>query len=319
LKILKLDEAIATLQKGGVVAIPTETVYGLAGWIFSEDGLKKIFSTKERPFFDPLIVHVDTIEKAKKLTSDWTNAHEVLAQAFWPGPLTLIAEKNTQVHSLITSGLTSVGLRCPRHPLTLELLAHLEGGLAAPSANKFGKTSPTRSEHVEAEFGDEVGILEGGPCEIGIESTVIGIKALTDGFLIEIFRPGFYTGETIATLLHQKGLKAEVRYAESPVAPGQLKHHYMPRIPLVIVPPSFDWKKDHALVSKGLHGDFTHPALWTLPLDVTLASRELYEALRSFDKKGHDLILVKKEPRHQDEAWKGIWNRLEKASSLRLE
>jgi L-threonylcarbamoyladenylate synthase len=136
-----IQEAKEKLLKGDVVAIPTETVYGLAGWIYSEAGLKKIFSTKERPFFDPLIVHIDTIAKARALSSKWTKVHEVLAENCWPGPLTLIALKHSSVSPLITSGLDSIGLRIPRHPETLKLLSLLDGGLAAPSANKFGKTS----------------------------------------------------------------------------------------------------------------------------------------------------------------------------------
>lgn len=296
------------LLKGEVVAIPTETVYGLGGWIYSEAGLKKIFSTKERPFFDPLIVHIDSIEKARTLTSEWTQIHEVLATHCWPGPLTLIAKKNDKVSPLITSGLDSVGLRCPRHEQTLKLLASIEGGVAAPSANKFGKTSPTTSKHVYDEFGDAVAILEGGPSDIGIESTVAGVK----GNRVEIFRPGHYTAKMLSEILRNNNIEADVVYAESPVAPGQLKHHYMPKIPLVIVPENFVWE------NKDIGINFKKPVIWKQPLSPELASRELYQKMREFDEQGFDIIFAERNSHHFSEEWLGIWNRLEKAKTLAL-
>lgn len=318
MKFVDLKQAQEKLLSGDVIAIPTETVYGLGGWINSVSGLQKIFSTKERPFFDPLIVHVDTIQKARALTSEWTEVHEALAQAAWPGPLTLIARKNDSVHPLITAGLDSVGIRCPKHDLTLKLLAMIEGGVAAPSANKFGKTSPTSSAHVYAEFGEEVSILEGGSCEIGIESTVAGVKRTAEGVVIEIFRPGFYTSKMLEEILQNKNIQAKVVYAQSPVAPGQLKHHYMPKIPLVIVPQDFDWNHDHFHIESKLGHSFSHPKFWELSLDPRIASRELYENLRRFDLEGFDVIVISKKPHHHSEDWLGIWNRLEKAQTLWL-
>lgn len=306
MKLTDIKNAVRLLREGEVVAIPTETVYGLGGWIQSRKGLEKIFSVKERPFFDPLIVHVAGISEARKLTSHWTDIHEALAKAAWPGPLTLIAEKAPEIDSLITSGLTSVGLRCPDHALTLELLRNIEGGVAAPSANKFGKTSPTLAQHVSDEFGDSVSILDGGPCRVGIESTVAGVN----GNVVEIYRPGFYTAAMLKEILAKSGIKAEVKYSESPVAPGQLKHHYMPKIPLWIVSPDFDWGKDKAKI-----GQFSRPVFWEQPEDPALASRELYESLRKFDSEGFDLIITKKRPHHHTEDWMGIWNRLGKAKT----
>jgi L-threonylcarbamoyladenylate synthase len=308
LKQIDIDTAQHLLISGDVVAIPTETVYGLGGWIFSEEGLRKIFSTKERPFFDPLIVHVDSIEKAKNLTSQWTETHEVLAKNCWPGPLTIIAKKNNKVNSLITSGLDSVGLRCPRHEKTLALLSKIEGGIAAPSANKFGKTSPTTSQHVFEEFGESVSILEGGQCDIGIESTVIGVK----NNLVEIFRPGFYTAKMLTDILRAHNINSPVVYSESPVAPGQLKHHYMPKIPLVIVPENFSWENKQI----GIH--FKNPVVWKQPLSPEIASRELYQKMREFDEQGFDIIFAERNSHHYAEEWIGIWNRLEKAKTLRL-
>ena len=315
---MDLDKARDLLLQGEVVAIPTETVYGLGGWIQSEAGLKKIFSTKERPFFDPLIVHVDGIPNARKLSSNWTVVHQALAEALWPGPLTLIAKKASHVNPLITAGLDSVGIRCPRHPETLKLLSQIEGGVAAPSANKFGKTSPTTSEHVFQEFGDSVAIVEGGPCDVGIESTVAGVKEQNGKFLIEIFRPGFYTAKHFKDTLLAKGIDADVIYAESPVAPGQLKHHYMPKIPLVIVPEGFSWKHEHHMLEEKLQKKFSKPVVWQQPQDAALASRELYQKMREFDEEGYDLILTSRLSHHHSEEWLGIWNRLEKAKTLAL-
>jgi L-threonylcarbamoyladenylate synthase len=318
LKIISGDEALKRLLSGEVVAIPTETVYGLAAWIKSHAGLQKIFSVKERPFFDPLIVHVANSEAAKSLTPLWTKAHDILAKKFWPGPLTLIAKKSSEIDPLITSGLDSVGLRCPHHPLTLELLAKIEGGLAAPSANKFGKTSPTSAEHVFEEFGNSVSILDGGSCEVGIESTVVGVSEANDEFQIQIFRPGHITASQIEKALSEAGLKAHVGYAQSPVAPGQLKHHYMPKIPLVVVPDEFKWDLDRKKIEDFLGQKFNNPIFWQQPRHPNLASRELYQKMREFDQEGYDLILAAKNAESEEENWKGIWNRLEKAKSFSL-
>lgn len=318
LKKVDIPEALKLLQNGDVVAIPTETVYGLGGWIESEVGLQKIFSTKERPFFDPLIVHVDSVESARKLSSEWTEAHDILAKSCWPGPLTLITKKHARVNPLITSGLDSVGVRCPDHALTLELLKNIPGGIAAPSANKFGKTSPTEAQHVYAEFGESVAIIDGGPSKVGIESTVAGVVQKDNEYLIEIYRPGHFTASMLKEILQKHHLKAEVKYCESPVAPGQLKHHYMPKIPLVIVPERFEWSRDRGQIEEKLHQQFTKPALWQQPLESTLASRELYQKMREFDLNGHDLIITFHSRLYSREEWKGIWNRLEKAASLSL-
>ena len=319
MKTVTINEARELLLNGGVVAIPTETVYGLAGWINSEAGLRRIFSTKERPFFDPLIVHIDSIAKAKTLTSQWTVVHEALAKACWPGPLTLIAKKHEAINPLITSGLDSVGLRCPDHKETLALLSQIEGGLAAPSANKFGKTSPTQSSHVFQEFGNDVAILEGGPCQVGIESTVAGVEETSDGWKILIYRPGFYTPVALQDILDKAQIKASVTYAESPVAPGQLKHHYMPNIPLVIVPNDFSWDKHHSLIETELGKSFKNPAHWQLPKAPSQASRELYQDLRRFSEEGFDVIVIKREAHQHGDDWMGIWNRLSKAKTAEID
>jgi L-threonylcarbamoyladenylate synthase len=317
LPLVSIAEAKSKLLAGDVVAIPTETVYGLAGWIHSEQGLKKIFSTKERPFFDPLIVHVNSVEKARQLSSDWNEIHDLLAMTFWPGPLTMVVPKHSSVNPLITSGLDSVGIRCPYHKLTLELLASIDGGLAAPSANKFGKTSPTSAAHVYDEFGDSVSIIDGGPCQVGIESTVVGLVN-EDGWKLKIYRPGHLTRKHFEELFALHDLHIPVLYAQSPVAPGQLKHHYMPKIPLIITSKDFLWDQDKGEIEAALKKSFSAPAYWKLPQDAALASRSLYQDMREFDQKGHDIILIQKEDYFSQEEWFGIWNRLDKAKSLDL-
>jgi L-threonylcarbamoyladenylate synthase len=318
LKTVNINQARELLLQGEVVAIPTETVYGLAGWIYSDKGLRKIFSTKERPFFDPLIVHIDSIEKAKKLTTEWTIVHDVLASACWPGPLTLIAKKHESISSLITAGLDSVGLRCPRHEMTLKLLASIDGGLAAPSANKFGKTSPSQASHVFEEFGDDVSILDGGACEVGIESTVVGIEKNQEQWKVLIYRPGHYTAQALQKILEDNNIVTTVEYAESPVAPGQLKHHYMPNIPLVIVGENFNWDQSRSLVENKLSQTIKTPIMWDISPDPRIASRELYQDLRRFSQHGHDLILIKRLSTQNSDEWLGIWNRLNKAKTFEI-
>jgi len=313
--LIGINQAKEILIHGGVVGIPTETVYGLGGWIHSPAGIAKIFEVKERPFFDPLIVHVDTIEKAKSLSSDWTPIHDILAEHCWPGPLTLITKKINSLNPMITSGLDSVGIRCPNHPLTLSLLKSMDGGIAAPSANKFGKTSPTLATHVEDEFEGTVPTLDGGPCEIGIESTVVGIEKTAGIYSIKIFRPGFFTSKALKEILNQHGYDLEISYHKSPVAPGQLEHHYMPSIPLIIVPQDFDWEKHKNKIPLNLKS----PAFWHQPENPAIASRELYAKMREFDQEKFDGIICFKNQGSLEEDWLGIWNRLEKAKTFKVD
>lgn len=287
-----IKKAIELLKNNELVGIPTETVYGLAGAISSEESIKKIFSTKKRPFFDPLIVHVCSINMAKTLTKSWPDLAQKLAQNFWPGPLTIVLPKSDKVSDLITSGLESVGLRCPNHPIALELISQVEIPLAAPSANKFTKTSPTTKAHVVDEFGDDVFVLDGGQCHVGIESTVVGI----DDNHIKIFRPGVITKEQIINVVSPE---VKVEYTQSPVAPGQMKHHYMPKRPVVLTTQA--------------PADMT---FWEVPSNVQLACRQLYSKLRELDQKSKDKIfIVLKEEFKQQDSWRGFLNRLDKAKS----
>lgn len=294
-------KAAQALKSGDVVAIPTETVYGLAGSILSEKGLKKIFSIKERPFFDPLIVHVSSIDSAKSLTTSWDSTCEALSAAFWPGPLTLVLKKNEKVSDLITAGLDSVGIRFPSHPVAQKVIEACEAPLAAPSANKFMRTSPTTKDHVLEEFGGGVMVLEGGQSEIGIESTVVGV--FPDKILI--YRPGMISKDDIENALRKKGLSIEVELAPSPVAPGQLKHHYMPKIPVVL-----NWDRP-----EGLELPCGRPSIWR-PTDPVQTARELYGFFRQAEKEEKDSIVIElKSELKNDSRWAGILNRLDKAKS----
>ncbi len=292
----ELEKAIELLRNEEVVAIPTETVYGLAALITSEKALKKIFTTKERPFFDPLIVHVLDKKQAKSLTSDWNETADILADTFWPGPLTIVLPKNEKVNSLITAELDSVGLRCPAHPLAQEILKRVKIPFAAPSANKFKKTSPTSKAHVIAEFQDDVFVLDGGNCSVGIESTVVGIKENC----IEIYRPGMISLKQLKEALSPKLSHIEVRETTSPVAPGQMSDHYQPSSPLLLL------QKDESPQPSSQE--------LILPSEASLAARALYHELRELAKKA-SLIHFYLKDYHQNKDWNAIIDRLKKASS----
>ncbi|MBC74953.1 MAG: threonylcarbamoyl-AMP synthase [Halobacteriovoraceae bacterium] len=305
----ELDKAIKLLKDGDVVALPTETVYGLAGSIDSEKALRKIFAVKERPFFDPLIVHVSNTQTAKNLAVSWDQTCDVLAKEFWPGPLTMVVKKNETVKDVITAGLDSVGLRCPDHPATLDIIERLGSPVAAPSANKFKRTSPTKKEHVLKEFGEEVFVVEGGESRVGIESTVVGV--FSDK--VEIYRPGMITSEDITKALNQHGISLPVNVVQSPVAPGQLKHHYMPKIPIVL-----SWDNQSPKLDS-LNIDTSDLAQWHLTSEPTQAARKLYNFFRESEQEGKTAILISlKSSMKESPQWAGILNRLEKAKSFEI-
>ncbi len=308
--MIDIEKAIKILNAGGVVGIPTETVYGLAGSINSEEGINNIFKTKERPFFDPLIVHVSSAKQAKTCCSEWPPICDQLSQKFWPGPLTFILPKSELISDKISSGLETVGIRMPDNIKTLELIHQLGHPIAAPSANKFTKTSPTSAEHVQQEF-PEVFVIDGGPCKIGIESTIIGF----DKNKILIFRPGMVTKNMLEEFIQENKLDFSVEYHESPIAPGHLKHHYMPKKPLILKNKDISLTENHnipAELSKNL-------ACWSLPADSTMAARELYGKLRELDNESSNAICIEfKDEQLKDDAFAGIINRLTKAASYTL-
>lgn len=215
--------------KGGIVGVPTETVYGLAGNALDEKSILKIYAAKDRPKFDPLIAHTDSIEKVTKLVEEFPEEARILANTFWPGPLTLLLPKNNKVPDLLTSGLSRAAFRIPNHPLTLELLSKLDFPLAAPSANPFGFVSPTQASHVNDQLGDKVDyILNGGKCEIGVESTVVGF----DKGEVVVYRFGGLGVEEIEKVAGP--VKVELNNSSNPDAPGMMKSHYSPGVPVII-------------------------------------------------------------------------------------
>lgn len=218
-----IQKAIEILQQDGLVAIPTETVYGLAANALRDEAVVRIFEVKNRPSFDPLIVHVDSIEQAEEMVLNVPAKAKDLAARFWPGPLTLLLRKQAIIPDIVTSGLNTVAIRIPDHPLTLDLLHSLGFPLAAPSANPFGYVSPTSVKHVNDQLGDKIPyILDGGDCHVGIESTIIGFTNEEP----EIYRLGGIPVEDIESVVG----KVRVRNHSSsrPEAPGLLESHYAP-------------------------------------------------------------------------------------------
>ena len=324
-KILAADDtgielAARLLREGALVAFPTETVYGLGGRADRADTIRAIFSSKDRPSTDPLILHLPKPDLAQAVKEGWVadplpESATLLTQAFWPGPLTLILRRGPKVQPEMTAGRDTVAVRCPAHPVARNLLLAVDSPLAAPSANRFGRISPTDAEAVREELSGLIPlILDGGPCSIGLESTVVNLVSPKP----EILRPGAITTRQITEIL---GVTPEEpfslsQHGESQVSPGQLASHYAPRTPVFLslqpiqtpLPGAF-----HLLFLKP-SGVFSGPSVF---LDAggnqETVARELYRALRKADASGSDKILVDPVP-------KGPWttalqDRLTRASS----
>ncbi|PRY84981.1 L-threonylcarbamoyladenylate synthase [Mongoliibacter ruber] len=217
------------LESGELVAIPTETVYGLAGNALSPDAVAKIFETKKRPSFDPLIVHTDSIEKVNDFVKEFPRPLKELANVFWPGPLTLLLPRKVSIPDLVTSGLDTVAVRIPSHSLTRSLLAELDFPLAAPSANPFGYISPTQASHVNDQLGAHIPyILDGGASEVGLESTIVGLE----GDQVTVYRLGGLDVHQIEGIVGPVQVMAHS--SSNPKSPGMLKSHYAPTKPFVL-------------------------------------------------------------------------------------
>ena len=236
----ELRELATALRAGNLVAIPTETVYGLAANALDPAACRRIFEVKGRPLIDPLIVHVTGPDHARQLAEVNESAAAMMAR-FWPGPLTLVLRRRDVVPAIVSAGLPTVALRCPRHPLTRRLLELSGLPLAAPSANRFGYVSPTCAEHVEAGLGDRIDyVLDGGPCDIGLESTILG---LADPAHPVLFRPGAISREELADALNVPVALPVPRKDDGPVdAPGMLSRHYSPRTPLTLFDAAPVWE-----------------------------------------------------------------------------
>lgn len=289
-----IEIAIRHLTAGELVAIPTETVYGLAGNALDSIVVTKIFEAKQRPAFDPLIVHIPDPNKIQTYALNIPQAAYDLADVFWPGPLTILLEKSLSISDLVTSGLSRVGLRCPDHQLTLELLGNLTFPLAAPSANPFGYISPTTAEHVGRQLGDKVAyILDGGACKVGIESTVVGFE----NEQAVIYRRGGIDKKSIARIT---GKLVEKIVSSNPSAPGQLTQHYAPRKPLWLgnideLLNKIGSQKAGLLLFEKSRGERIEKVL-SLTGDINEAARNLFAALRALDESEAEIILAESVP-----------------------
>lgn len=311
--VLTIPEAMVRLRDGECIGMPTETVYGLAADITLPKAIDKIFQIKQRPFFDPLIVHIGNEAQLHTVAASLPPLAQKLANKFWPGPLTMILPKHSEVNSKITSGLPSVGVRMPNHPLTLQLLKNYGKPLAAPSANLFGHTSPTQAQHVIKEFSGRVPVLDGGPCLIGVESTVVGFN---DNFTsIFIYRPGAITFEMLNEF-------APVERKENPAAPGQLKHHYMPPVPLVVLSrQKYLDESTYEQLSTQLNCHPLRPNFIKLSDDAVTAARELYSHMRDAAQERENincLIINYDFASRQTGLWESLSDRLTKAARLIL-
>lgn len=293
-----IQTAIQILKKDDLVAIPTETVYGLAGNAFSEEAVVKIFEVKNRPSFDPLIVHVASIEEAEKMVLNIPLLAKELAAKFWPGPLTLLLRKQGIIPDIVTSGLDTVAIRIPDHPITLELLKSLGFPLAAPSANPFGYVSPTTIKHVNDQLGDKIPyILDGGDCHIGIESTIIGFQNDKP----EVYRLGGIAVEDIESVIGPVDVKHHS--SSRPLAPGTLESHYAPgkRVELrdtVVLDPSADPGQIGLIRFMDLYSGIPEKNQVILSGSGNLkeAAKNLFSALRQMDEMDVKYIIAESVP-----------------------
>ncbi|MEM8550096.1 MAG: L-threonylcarbamoyladenylate synthase [Verrucomicrobiota bacterium] len=300
-----IQQAADYLRSGQLIALPTETVYGLAGNALDEAVVERIFTVKGRPLIDPLIVHVSSLVQAKKLVKRFPDGAEHLIDAFWPGPLTLILPKVEAIARLVTAGRETVGLRMPSHPLTLRILQAAGLPVAAPSANPFGYISPTCAQHVVDHLGERIpAVVDGGPCERGIESTILDLS----GDQPAILRHGPISQEALETVLSQKVLaETSGGEAQSLRAPGRFKRHYSPRTPLTLIPtdqlpPQASGKKAAwiALSRQSAEAaDAAYSRYWLSETgELEVVARELFALLRQVDSIGLERIYLERAPKN---------------------
>jgi L-threonylcarbamoyladenylate synthase len=315
----EIHTAVSILRNGGLVAFPTETVYGLGADATNPSALSKIFAAKGRPVNHPLIVHIADISQLSQWAVAIPEAGLQLARAFWPGPLTLVLQKALPVSNLVTGGQDSIAVRIPDHPVAKMLLEAFGGGLAAPSANRFGRISPTTAEAVKEELGDAVNwILNGGQSEVGVESTIVDIRS---GSPI-ILRPGMITAKQIEAVLHER-VKAVVP-TQAPRVSGSLDLHYAPQTVTRLI------QSEEILhfLAELSEDDFPIALLSYSQPQVKLAgiewigmpdnpkqyAHELYQTLRAVDKQGFHQLIIEAVP--DDREWDGIRDRLQRASFI---
>jgi L-threonylcarbamoyladenylate synthase len=314
---LELDAAVQALRAGDVVAFPTETVYGLGANAQHAPALQKIYTLKGRPTTHPLIVHLDSQRFLHRWAREVPAAAQRLAERFWPGPLTLVLPKADNVLDLVTGGQDSVAVRVPAHPMAQQLLTAFGGGVAAPSANRYGHVSPTRAEHVREEFGEAVRvILDGGECRLGLESTIV---ACLDGS-VRLLRPG------LITLSQLRGAVGEVQSgpnADAPRTPGSTRAHYAPRTPLRLVAGGLIERQAAELAASGQRigvlaqrpplGSYRHVTWINAGTRPDAYGHDLYTHLRTLDHAGASCLLVQEVP--ADERWDAVRDRLTRAAA----
>ncbi|MFN0166464.1 MAG: L-threonylcarbamoyladenylate synthase [Bryobacteraceae bacterium] len=302
----QLRRAAAILRAGGLVALPTETVYGLGANALDPAAVERIFAAKGRPKQSPIIVHVVSIEMARGLAKEWPDVAQKLAEAFWPGPLTLVVAKNPIVPDIVTAGLPTVGLRWPAHPVAQALIAEAGIPIAAPSANRFTELSPTSAGHVRTSLGSSVElILDGGPCEVGLESTVVSVAGAP-----LLLRPGMISRRDL-----ERVAGVSFSSAESPVegaphrSPGLHLRHYSPRTRVVIAGNTLpDGRGAYLWTRRELPGARSV----RMPADPSEFARILYETFHDLDVLGLDWIAV--EPLPESSEWEAIRDRIARAS-----
>jgi len=292
------------LRAGGVVALPTETVYGLAADITHESAIERVYAIKGRPREHPLIVHIGAVRDLETYALDVPEAAHRLAARFWPGPLTMVLRKSALVPGIVTAGQSTVALRMVDHPLTLAILRIFGGAVAAPSANRFGRVSPTTAQHVRDDLGDDVDyIVDGGPCRVGVESTIVDLT----GAVPAILRVGAIGPSTLADAL---GVPVVVRSGSPMRVPGTLASHYAPRAEIVLVAAD---AVDAEVARRVAAGE--HVAKLTLPEDPAAAARTLYASLRALDAEGNHAIVTALPP--DDELHAAVRDRLARAAAPR--
>jgi L-threonylcarbamoyladenylate synthase len=310
-----IQEAKALLQNGDVVAIPTETVYGLAANALNATAVAKIFEAKNRPFFDPLIVHVASVEEAEKYVQTIPAPLLRLMQTFSPGPLTVLLKKKDVIPDIVTSGLDTVGIRIPNHPLTLALLAELDFPLCAPSANPFGYVSPTSAQHVFKQLAHRIPyILDGGKCAVGVESTIVGMENNE----VVVYRLGGIAIEEIEKIAGK--VKLNISQGSNPKAPGMLDVHYAPSTLLHVgdvrsLATQFQVLRLGLISFSDAYSDlpFVQRNVLSPAANLSEAAANLFEALRSFDEKNIDIIIAETFP--DEGLGRAINDRLRRAST----
>ncbi len=312
-----IHKAAEIIRRGGIVAFPTETVYGLGADAFNALAVARIFEVKQRPHFDPLIVHVADPADVERLVNEIPLSAKKLMERFWPGPLTVVLLKGKNIPDIVTAGLSTVAIRMPNHPMALSLIKESRCPIAAPSANPFGYLSPTTAAHVREQLGDQVDlILDGGPCSVGVESTIV---SFLEGEL-RLLRPGGLPLEEIESVIG----KVEVGPIDDrPSAPGMLPRHYAPRTPILV-----DWNEKNlelyqnknigllAFQEAKNNIKFRHVEILSRKGDMKEAAANLFTAIRRLDALNLDLIMA--EPVPEIGLGRAIMDRLRRASGTQL-